>query len=42
MCNPYDIMKNKITMGVAKTKCIIQNEDYNKGSADLFLNTDKL
>ncbi len=42
MCNPYDIMKNKIKLGVSKTKCIIENDDYNKGSKDLFLNPDTL
>ena len=38
LCNPYDIMKNKVKIGVSKTRCIIQNDIYNKGSKDIFTN----
>ena len=36
LCNPYEIMKNKIKMGVSKTRCIINNDNFNKSSSDIF------
>ena len=36
LCNPNDLMKNKIDKSVAKTKCIVDNYLYNQDSSEYF------
>lgn len=36
LCNPHFTMYNKIQKSVATTKCVIENDEYNKDSEDFF------